>query len=463
MSSVLFALVCIAASVLVTIFIIQHFQYARANEISIVTTAQTADVQNEVSQTIQENSTKLYDQTVSRMDFALTLFSCGIGVFTIIFGLFYFTKIKDMEDLIDDKPDTFFKSIYKRQYDTAILDIFASDNIKRYEAIKNISNNPDVNNNIFDTLKNVLQKEFDYPRNAFFNQNISNLVCLMIKLDKQRTVQFLISYLIETKFDLFRSSIFLQYIVVDESPEARSFIENKLQSDKDMGSQIVSYLAINKIIDEYSEFIIVKCDGIVLQQIISSLSNNVWHIRTDNFMEYLNKREIMDAQTMNQIINSSALSNVDILRLLLKHYKKDKIALEQSLNVFISKISVDEEEKKSFVSTIEESGCLDDIREFFSRQQYLRTYFKDYAILNSNTDNNANGEQVDIKNLVSDFGLHLTDEGKIVDKNGTEYVSQNCSMSIFTGAYMPVVPCVQINGKTIPVSEISKQVENDNA
>lgn len=92
---------------------------------------------NDINKSIEDNINKLYERNVSHLNFSITLFSVCLGLFTIVFGLFYFLKINEIQkelNTIKNLPEEFFKRFYKQQFKDNIVKLFSKNDIVRSSA-----------------------------------------------------------------------------------------------------------------------------------------------------------------------------------------------------------------------------------------------------------------------------------------------------------------------------------------
>jgi hypothetical protein len=130
---------------------------------------------------------------------------------------------------------------------------------------------------------------------------------------------------------------------------------------------------------------------------------------------------------------------------------KDKTNLEQSLVSLINVIKDNDAAKQFFVNVINKKNYMDDINHFFSNQKYLKEYFKGSDIGDTDDDKKENSVNIIVTN-----GLRVSSVGTVVDKTGREYPTKLYANTTFSGGLREVVPCIIIEGKIIPVSEIEK-------
>jgi hypothetical protein len=459
-SSIFGVVIVLIISVVVSIIVWGNFIDNTLS--SVIGTSQNDISENRgqmFNDTIQSISDRLYDKTISRIDFAITLFSCGLVLFTIVFGFFYFSKIKEAESLIksvQNTPDLFFKQFYQEQFNKAIRDVFSTNNIARHEAINSLAYNPEISASDYGVLETAVNLEFKYDRNAFYYSNINTLFNLLMKIDDKKAIRTLLGILSDKYIETSRTMGLLQYIIVDNSLEAKNFIEGKLLNDNIIGPQIISQLVTNNLLDEYSEYILTTCPSNIVQTVFSMSTSNYWKIKTDRFFEYLMCRKEADNQIINMISQSSIMNTREKSEIILKFYSKDKVSLEQALDSFIHTINSNTQAKREFIDLANKAGLIADIDAYLEKNKYIQNYFKDIYTPSDTNKHIGENDSINNSSIIKEHGLKFN-AGKITDKDGNEYVAEDYSYSPMFGRLIKVVSCVEIDKKIIPVSEISNQ------
>jgi hypothetical protein len=414
-------------------------------------------VKEEINNAVALNIEKIYNQLITNVQFAIALFSCALVLFTIVFGFLYFTKIREAENLIKDiqkTPDLFFKQFYREQFNKNMTSLFSNDYIKRSEAIKNLASNPEIANDDYDIFQNVLLREFDNATNIYFYNNVSIVTGILIKIDHQKTISLLRKILQEREYDMVKHNTILSYVVADNSQETKEFIQGKLLSDSNAGTQLISLLITNGEIDNYMNYILERCNGTVLQIFIGHSYNNMWHIKTDTFFKHLVKREDIDIQSLNSIISHEGLDIKDKIGIVLYFYHNNIDKYDQSLKHLISMISDNDSAKDDFINIVKKLEYQFLLKDYFNKNKYLKSYFekwKDDDVLEQDIIESNNKE---VAVVIKELGLYINDNGtSIVDKDGQEYPIQKYSRSMF-GPIFPVMSGIMIDGTFIDVKEI---------
>ena len=246
---IFFSLVIVAISIMSMMFIMNIINNHNYNPIPLTLNIFGSNIadktKDEINKSILSNIENAYEKSIAKIDLSITLFSCALGIFTIVFGFFYFLKIRESEKLMEEiqtRTDDFFKRYYRNQYNKNVSDLFSDNNIKRANALKNISNNPEISQDDFDILKMVLLKEFDYKRNAFVYGNINSIINILASINNEKMIGILIHLLQSNNYDHVKMYQLLQYIVVDELENTKLFIKNLLRENSALSNQIVYML-----------------------------------------------------------------------------------------------------------------------------------------------------------------------------------------------------------------------------
>lgn len=343
-------------------------------------------IQEDINKSITTLIEKEYDRTVTKIDFSITLFSSALGIFTIIFGLFYFSRIREAEKAIEEiqkTPDVFFRKFYKEQFKNNIPNLFSENNIKRYNAIQNLPFNSEITINDYEVIEAVLIKEFEYKRNAFFWGNISTIINTMVKIDNTRTIKLLRSLLNDKKYDFSKKGTFISYVVVDESEETKSFIKEKLLSDQQFSQQLIGTMLTTGIINEYLDFIIEECSGIALQTVIGNMMSDYWKMNTDCIGEKLIQRsKDIDVNILNQITMVKLITNKEKATIIISSYIKNENEKEQALNYYLNSIQNDEKNKIEFCEVAEALDVDNKLKAYFTKNKYVYKHFEEISANN---------------------------------------------------------------------------------
>jgi len=463
LSTIFFAVgvICISilSSVLICFIVFSPTNDVMPIKINIWGQNMSAEAKEEINKSINSNVESLYEKSISKLDVSITLFSCALGIFTIVFGFFYFLKIRESEKLMDEiqnKTSEFFKRHYREQFDKAIAELFSANNIKRYNAIKNLSNNPEITPADFDLISAALTREFAYTRNSFIYGNINSIINILISIDNGKTMQILISFLKSNEYDHMSMYPLLQFIVVDESDYVQNFIRDSLKGDTVVGTQLLFALMQYSVIDGYVDFILENGADNVLQQLIAMSGNDVWKISFS--LKPIIKRNTLAEGILATIIHNKAFTIQDKITVLIYFYSiTNDDSYTNTLSSFIQTISDDENAKTDFIKSIKEYECEEKIRSFFQKNKHRWNYFKNISIaqdIMALLPNDDTIENDKINSLIMSRGIKIGPEGKIVDKNGKEYTPGNYTPTLM--GWQKAIDCIEIDGEKIPVDNLKK-------
>jgi hypothetical protein len=345
------------------------------------------------------NIENIYDRLITNIQFSISLFSAILVIFTIVFGVIYFSKIRDAEKLIkeiQETPELFFKQFYREQFNKNISNLFSQNYIKRNDAISKLTFNPEIDINDYDLLQEVLSKEFNYDLNIYFYQNVSILTNILIKIDKSKTIFFLMKILKEQKYDQLKHNNILNHLIADNSPETISYIKDMLLSSNKIGTSLVPLLANCGRLNDYIDFILEKGNASTLSLVISMSYSDMWHINIDNFFGHIMSRDDIDIQSLQAIISNKSIIIKEIITLVLHFYSKDTQKFDIALNYLISTISSDENAKKEFLFIVEKNEYKELIKKYFEKNYHQKSYFtnfKDNDIVNQEPKKNSEGNK----------------------------------------------------------------------
>lgn len=418
------------------------------------------DAQEKINNAIISNIENIYNRLIANIQISIALFSIFLIIFSIIFGMIYFSKIRDSEKLIkdiQDTPDMFFDQFYIKQYNENMIKLLSQNHVQRNDALNKLYTNTIISSNDYETLQDVFIKEFGYNTSIYFHQNINSIVSIMIKLDYSRTISFLIDILHKNKYDHMKHYHLLNYITSDPEDNTKTFIKNQLLNDTQMSNQIVSLLASNRLLNDYFSHILENCHGSTLQTALSMSYSDIWNIETDNFFEYITKREDIDIENLQLIISHKTVDIKEIISITLYFFYKNNEKFTSSINYLINSICENENAKEIFIQLSEEMKYQEILQVFFSKNEHLISYFSKYRdnciFLRASSENKEKHVIFDIK----EKELKISKDGKLViDKNGVEYkIGQYC-YSVFTGSMLPVKTGIIIDNTFVDIEELEK-------
>lgn len=344
---------------------------------------------NRIQQELNESITKIveeqYERTINKLEFSITLFSSALSIFTIIFGLFYFSRIRETEKVIEEiqkTPDIFFKKFYKEQFKNNISTLFSENNIKRYNAIQSLVFNNEINIEDYDVIKTAFLKEFDYKRNTFFWNNISIIINTLIKIDNSRTIQLLRNLLVDKKYDFSKKATLISYIIFDETDETKEFIKNILLNDQQISQQLVGPMLTTGVMNEYLDYIIAECSGIVLQTVLGSMMSNYWHINTNDIAKkFIQRTKDIEPNILRSLINIESITNKDKASIILTSYLKNETEKEEVLDYYLNTIQNDDKLKIEFFEIAKKLDIENKLKVYFVKNKYIYEFFKHIATI----------------------------------------------------------------------------------
>jgi hypothetical protein len=340
------------------------------------------EVQAEINNAVSVYTENIYNRLLANIQFSIALFSSALVIFAIVFGVIYFSKIREAESLIKEiqkTPDLFFKHFYKEQFNKNVSSLFSQDYIKRNAAITNLTFNPEIDSGDYDVLRDVLLNELEYTTNVYFHQNISTITNILIKIDYQKTILLLKKILKEQRYDSIKHNHLLSHVISGNSDETRKYIETLLLNNNEIGYQLVSALLNNGVLNDYMGYILEKCQDSVLLTAIAFSGSEIWHIKTDGFYEHLTKRKDIDANCLYAIAAFKTIDIKERISIVLYYYTSNTEKFEQALNSLISMINSDESAKNDFLTIVNQKGQQKLLQKFFDKNKYLKSYFVNFS------------------------------------------------------------------------------------
>lgn len=219
-NDIIYFIVLLVMSCLISIFVSHIFISNREKiepiSISINISDTNANIIKEsfITKSIEENINKLYDRSISNLNTSIVLFSTCLGIFTVLFGVFYISKINEIQKEINNiknLPEEVFKKFYKQKLKDDVNNLLSDNPIIRNIAIKNLSNNTEITKNDFNLLEQVVNKEIYSKNSVFYFNNIQIILSILILLDIERTIKLIIVNIENKNVDFLKkvNSIFI--------------------------------------------------------------------------------------------------------------------------------------------------------------------------------------------------------------------------------------------------------------
>jgi len=464
----LFVIISIAALIVIACFVIYFVlpmfkkNYVLPMNVFVFGNESPIKVQEEINSAVSANIENIYNRLLANIQLSIAFFSATLVIFTIGFGFIYFSKIRDADKLIKEiqqTPDSFLKKSYREQFDKNLSSLFSPVHIKRNDAINKLSFNPEINENDYGLLQELLYNELGYDLHIYYHQNISAITNILLNINYKMTISLLCKILQEQKYDQTKHGNLLNYIVADNSDETVKFIKNTLLNNNELSTQFVSSLAVNRVLSDYLDHIFEKCPSPILQAAINLSRSDAWHMNTGNILSLLSKREDIDNGILQYyIISHSTIDTKDKIAIVLYFYVKNTKKFNDSLSSLVNSIEKNEDAKKEFLSMAEKDEYKELVAEYFIEHSYYRTFFDNYqdsAIIEQALKKT---EIKTLSDMVKKNELCLSADGTVVtDKNGAKYDVQLYSRSSFPiPMWQPVKTGILIDRVFIDIDELKK-------
>jgi hypothetical protein len=350
------------------------FQQSPGIHIYVVDRVQATNGLPEVQKSLVDVIERSFDKNNLMIQTTVTIFGCCLAIFTVIFGLFYFSRLREAEGIVDkikNTPEIFVSEFYKTQFRDNLSNLFSEDNIVRTNEINRVSNNSELSSSDFEIFKNVLQRECDYKKNNYFYSNITILVNILMRLDYERTIEFLLEILGNDTISFIKKNTLYGYVVVSDVQKAREYILEKIENDTTVGPNLVGQMLSVGIINDYIEPIVSRGTENVIQMISGNLMNNIWNIDQTKFLDALNQRNVISPNLQNQLVFTRHIDRERIARIILKQYKDDQTANVQAFTLYVSNIVGSPEEREIFAKSVSDLNMKGIVDFFFSINQHF--------------------------------------------------------------------------------------------
>jgi len=210
----------------------------------------------------------------------------------------------------------------------------------------------------------------------------SIIINTLIKIDNSRTIQLLRNLLVDKKYDFSKKSTLISYIVFDETDETKEFIKNILLNDQQISQQLVGTMLTTGVMNEYLDYIIAECSGIVLQTVLGSMMSNYWHINTNDIAKkFIQRTKDIEPNILKSLINIEAITNKDKASIILTSYLKNETEKEEVLDYYLNTIQNDDKLKIEFFEIAKKLDIENKLKVYFIKNKYIYESFKYIATI----------------------------------------------------------------------------------
>ncbi len=276
-----------------------------------------------INKSIEDNIEKLYNKNISHLNTSIILFSTWLGIFGIVFGIFYFLKINQLQKELEkmkNVPEEVFKKFYRQQLKINIDKLLSDNNITRSAAIRSLYTNTEITINDFDIIKTVFEKEVYSNNNISFYTNIQILIYILFSIEKEKTTDLLIKILNEV-INAFKFNNLITYLFINDNKNVDNFILEHIKSEnQNMTNILISSIANNNLLDKYAIMISEHGSNIAFNTLISYSSL----YKISNLSTIILNRENIIGINFHGIISSPNITNGSKARIILKLYSLNK-------------------------------------------------------------------------------------------------------------------------------------------
>lgn len=249
-----------------------------------------------VNQLVKELRGEFYsnfDKTINHLNFTISFFTSLSALFLIFVGFFSFKKIKDLSELIEKNeklPQVILKNYYANELSKLMSLIFDKNDIVRSEAIRSLSNNPEITNDKYSIVLACLEAENSKKYSPSFYSNMSYLVTILLKLDENQALNDIFSIFekLAAKPEAHQAKIYIYmpHVVRTKLPEQRQKLLELI-----LGSEISVYMSlVNNLFqaDAFDDFFL---DGLIKnaddQKVVNVLSQSISHSKSFDESSFL--------------------------------------------------------------------------------------------------------------------------------------------------------------------------------
>ncbi|WP_304354651.1 hypothetical protein [Brachyspira innocens] len=337
-NNIMYFIILLVISCLISIFVSHIFISNREKiepiSISINISDTNANLIEEsfITKTIEENINKLYDRSISSLNTSIVLFSTCLGIFTVLFGVFYISKINEIQKEINNiksLPEEVFKKFYKQKFKDDINNLLSDDVIKRNIAIKGLSNNTEITKDDFNLLEKVLYVEINSKNNVFYYTNIWIILSILVGLDLNRTLKLIIKILENTNEPFNKISNFIKFLFIDTDNIILDKYINKIFISNDntiLVNYILSYCYLYTQISKYFDVIIANSNENTIVSLLSQINLSITKNDAELFLNLLlkNRKNIEnESSILSSILSNENIDNIQKVELVLMVYYKN--------------------------------------------------------------------------------------------------------------------------------------------
>lgn len=305
--------------------------------------------------------------TIDYLNFSIVVFSSSLALFLILVGFISNSKIKEINKTmskLENFPEKIVNSFYEKQINTLLNKIFSEDNQEKGEAIKQLSNNPNVNKSHFNIIYNCFQQEYNSIGTNFLYNNINVLLTLLTKIDNDK-MKNNITKLLDQTIDLqSQNKIYslAMYLSSFQDDNLIPKIIDYLKIEKhNLGIMLLTYLLMNhNFSDQYLEDIFKSGKPQLQTTFVGSIFTYYPQYDSQKILEKIIKYETT-TQVSTLIFTNPAIidnfSNDNLLKLLLFITKKEENNINSTFiahRCYILKIINKIESLKLYKQKIEE-------------------------------------------------------------------------------------------------------------
>lgn len=124
------------------------------------------DINMFVEKLIDEKINSEISKTISIVNYPITIFSIILTLFIVSVGFVSLKSINDSRILlekVEKAPESILSEYYKKQIPILMKDLFDDNELKKSNAIRNLSLNPEINVDHYNQIIEIFPKELGKP------------------------------------------------------------------------------------------------------------------------------------------------------------------------------------------------------------------------------------------------------------------------------------------------------------
>jgi len=298
------------------------------------------DIQTTIKNELESYFQRRFDETISKINFTITLFGIFMAVFIILLGIISFERLnklldqsnKTLKDALE-MPNKLVQKYNRQRIDLLLKNLKNINPLIRSNAIRELCNNPEISNNEYDDIKDALYDEFEGQH----SQTVLNIIYLgqvLIKTDKMKAcndIIYLINNWIGKYINIGSFNALYELVAASQNDLAIEILfnfTNDSRFEREHKNKIIkSLLSSNSLKDEYADKILVEYSEDIIYDLFNLYYDFPKMFKESLMVEAIKKRDDITEYITEQIFNNSLkklvsdTNKINILNEILKNPK----------------------------------------------------------------------------------------------------------------------------------------------